>query len=107
MRLDEIGTMLKESKIPVAYSHFAKTQPPPYLVYYAKEERAITADSIVICKVLSIVVELYTATKNETLEKALESLLDERHIGFSKYASWINDAKAYQTTFEFDTEVFF
>ncbi len=107
MKLDEIGEMLKEAKIPVAYSHFAKTQPPPFLVYYDEEEQVITADSVVIYKVLSIAVELYTTTKNETIEEKIENLLSDHRLGFSKFASWINDAKVYQTIYEFDTEVFF
>ena len=60
-----------------------------------------------IYKVLSIAVELYTTTKNDALEEKIESLLSDHRLGFSKFASWINDAKVYQTTYEFDTEVFF
>ena len=50
-------------------------------------------------------IELYTDTKNPSVEKKLEDALDKRRIFYNKSEVWIASEKLYEVLYQFDMEV--
>lgn len=74
--------MLAQVNIPVAYSHFVKSEnnpmpQPPFMVYLEEDSNNFGADNKVWKKYLNYRIELYTDEKDLALESKFEDLLDE------------------------------
>lgn len=104
MTLAEIKTMLESTGYPVAFHHFQEKQALPFLVFLTPYGRGIAADGQNAEPVNTVQVELYTAEKDPTAEKTLESVLDGNHIVPAKSQLWLSDEKVYETQYEFEME---
>ncbi|MFG3613094.1 hypothetical protein [Rummeliibacillus stabekisii] len=80
MTLVELVSLLKTLGYPLAYSHFSKPQPLPFLVYLNPSDNTVGADNKVLHKTRNINVEVYTDEKDLTLEAKIEKLFDENEI---------------------------
>ena len=70
-----IFATLQKTKLPCAYSHFAKPQSPPYLVYIGSGQDTLPADNTLYWRENTYQVEYYFKTKNEANEKAIEDTI--------------------------------
>lgn len=66
---------LQSTGLPCAYSHFKKSQTPPYIVYIGNGQDTFQADNTHYWKENSYQVEYYFTTKNESNEAAIENAL--------------------------------
>lgn len=72
----ELYKALKALKIPVAYRQFNHTVELPYLVYYIdSDSRYGGDDSENLIQNKNIIIELYTAKKDLTLENKIHKIL--------------------------------
>lgn len=66
---------LQSIGLPCTYSHFKKSQTPPYIVYIGNGQDTFQADNTHYWKENSYQVEYYFTTKNESNEAAIENAL--------------------------------
>lgn len=101
MKLSDIIDILTSIGIPVAYNHFVSRQEPPYLVYYVENSDNFCADNKVMSENLTVMIELYTKTKNLQLEKQLKDLLTDNEFPYELIGeSFIESDNVYQIMYE-------
>ncbi len=105
MTYKEISTMLNSVGIPTAYDHFtdATATAPPFLVFFYDGINDVYADNSNYQRIVTLNVELYTENKNFGLETALETVLSNNSLTYTKEESYIDSEKMYQIAYE--TEV--
>lgn len=84
MTKSDFAKLLKKLKIPVRYRAFKKGEAPqpPYAVYYQLGKDNFNADNQPYFTTESVIVELITNKKDETLESKFESLLSDSKLFF-------------------------
>lgn len=60
MTLQEVNSLLKQTRMPVAYGYFNKPQKLPYILYRVSYSNNFCADNVVYHPINHIQVELYT-----------------------------------------------
>lgn len=95
----ELGTLLKKTGLPLAYSHFGKPQEPPFLIYIKTGSDNIGADNRIWQKRVNYDVELYTSKKDTKLEEKVENLLDEAELFYDSEEVYIESEKMYETIY--------
>lgn len=100
MTLEEIYETLQQLNLPIAYSHFKSSLEPPYLVYLVEDTQNFGADNKVYHQIENLVIELYTAKKDITLEKKVEALLNEKEFYYEKVETYIDSEKLYEVRYE-------
>lgn len=78
MTLQELHLVLKQTGLPVKYSHFDSKEKHtiPYITYVEESRNNIQADDVVWHKEHNIRIELYTKNKDTKTEILLEDVLD-------------------------------
>ena len=84
--METLLALLKETGIPFAYDHFAEGESPepPFVCYLLPQSNNFAADGMVYFKASGVKIELYTDTKDPSVEKKLEDALDKRRIFYNK-----------------------
>lgn len=82
MTLNQLKNILKKLKLPVAYSYFKRRVSPPYIVFSVAQTKNYFADNIVVKKMQSVNIELYTEEKNVELEENLEKILNDNELPY-------------------------
>lgn len=77
MTLAEIKNALAEVGVDVFYDHTPEDVSMPYICFKEVSARTISRDSEVANVISTIQVELYTTTKDETLEGVLQNALKQ------------------------------
>ena len=105
--METLLALLKETGIPFAYDHFAEGESPepPFVCYLLPQSDNFAADGMVYFKASGVKIELYTDTKDLSVEKKLEDALDRRRIFYNKSEVWIDSEKLYEVLYQFDMEV--
>lgn len=105
--MDELISILSEIGIPYAYDHFAEGESPkpPFICYLIPASDNFSADGGVYYKVSGINVELYTDTKDLSVEGKVEAVLDAHGIFYEKSEVWIESEKLYEVLYAFEMEV--
>lgn len=70
-----LSQTLQSTGLPCVYSHFKKTQSPPYIAYIGNGQDFIDADNTHYWRHNRYQVEYYFTTKNESNEAAIEDAL--------------------------------
>lgn len=102
MTRKEIADMIASFGFPWRYSHFSQTPNPPYVVYYFPNENDVFADNSNFVNRRQLFVELYTKTKDETSEAAIEAKLKQNGLTWYKQTDFLNDESLFQTTYEME-----
>ena len=105
--MEELLKMIKEMDIPFAYDHFAEGESPdpPFICYLLPGTDNFAADGRVYLKVNEVNIELYTDTKNLTVEQQVEAVLDKYGIFYERSEVWISSEKLYEVMYTFEMEV--
>jgi hypothetical protein len=93
-------TLLKTTKLPVAYHHFVSPPSPPYIVYLFSYSSNLGADNKVIEKFNNYQVELYTKKKDTASEKLIEDVFGANSIYWEKTETYIDSEGLYQVLYE-------
>ena len=105
--MDDWVTLLEEPGIPFAYDHLAEGESPdpPFICYLLPQSDNFSADGKVYLKVSSVNIELYTDSKDLSVEQKLEAVLDTHGIFYDKTEVWIESEKLYEVLYSFEMEV--
>lgn len=102
MTLEELKNVLS-SAFPgkVCYRAWKTGTEPnlPWVCYYETGEVAEPADNVAYESFSEITVELYSETKDEASENALESALTSAEIYYEKECTYIDSEKLYETIY--------
>ena len=102
MTLAELYQILKQSGLPVTYSHFEEGQAPelPFICYLELSSDNFKADGVVYKKVIDVDIELYSRKKELSIEWTIESLFEENGIVWDSIEEYIDDEKVFKKTYE-------
>ena len=105
--MDDLVKLLEETGIPFAYDHFSEVESPdpPFICYLLPQSNNFSADGRVYLKVSSVNIELYTDSKDLSVEQKLEAVLDTHGIFYDKTEVWIESEKLYEVLYSFEMEV--
>lgn len=105
--MDDLIRLLEETGIPFAYDHFAEGESPdpPFICYLLPQSDNFSADGKVYLKVSSVNIELYTDSKDLSVEQKMEAVLDMHGIFYDKTEVWIESEKLYEVLYSFEMEV--
>ena len=105
--MDDLVKLLEETGIPFAYDHFAEGESPdpPFICYLLPQSDNFAADGKVYLKVSSVNIELYTDSKDLSVEQKLEAVLDTHDIFYDKTEVWIESEKLYEVLYSFEMDV--
>lgn len=102
MNLEKLYQELKTLGRPVAYDHFSKRTPLPFLIYVDQGKSTFIADGKVWTNKRKIRLEVYSKNKDIDLEDRIESLLDRLEILWEDEPTYyIDDEKTYQHNYYF------
>ena len=106
MDYEEIANMLGGTGLPFAYHHFAEGESPqpPFICYLTPGSNNFAADGKVYFKANEVHIELYTDTKDLSVEQQVEAVLDEHGIYYDRSEVWIESEKLYEVLYTFEME---
>ena len=104
--MDKLLEIMKAMDIPFAYDHFAEGEAvdPPFICYLLPESDNFAADGKVYFKANEVHIELYTDTKDLSVEQKVEAVLDENGIYYDRSEVWIESEKLYEVLYTFEME---
>ena len=104
--MDKLLEIIKAMGIPFAYDHFAEGEAvdPPFICYLLPESDNFAADGKVYFKANEVHIELYTDTKDLSVEQQVEAVLDEHGIFYDRSEVWIESEKLYEVLYSFEME---
>ena len=104
MTIENLVEMLQELKIPFAYDHFAEGESPepPFICYLIPGSNNFAADGKVYFRINQVRIELYTDSKDLSVERKVEMVLDESGIFYNKSEVWIQSEKLYEVLYSFE-----
>ena len=92
-----------ESTLPSAYYEFESAVTLPFICFYFPYRHDVYADDVNFQTVEHAVVELYTNRKDFAQESAMETVLFNAGISYSKNPSqFISSERMWQTVYEFE-----
>lgn len=104
MTIGQLAAMLQSTGIPFAYDHYAEGESPepPFICYLLPESDNFAADGKVYFKINGVRIELYTDKKDESVEKQVEDVLDDRGFFYNKSEVWITEERLYEVLYSFE-----
>lgn len=104
--MDKLLEIIKAMGIPFAYDHFAEGEAvdPPFICYLLPDSDNFAADGKVYFKANEVHIELYTDTKDLSVEQQVEAVLDEHGIYYDRSEVWIESEKLYEVLYTFEME---
>ena len=104
MTIENLVEMLQEMEIPFAYDHFAEGESPepPFICYLLPGSNNFAADGKVYFRINQVRIELYTDSKDLSVERKVEMVLDESGIFYNKSEVWIQSEKFYEVLYSFE-----
>ena len=104
MTIEQLAAMLQGTGILFAYDHFAEGESPepPFICYLLPGSDNFAADGKVYFKINEVRIELYTDKKDVSVERQVESALDDRGIFYNKSEVWISEERLYEVLYSFD-----
>lgn len=102
----EISTMIKGIGLPYAYYQFPDTgQTPPFICYFYPNNNDFIADNENYVKVELLTLELYTDTKDFSLEARVEAALKEAGLVFSRDEEYIESERMHLTLYSMEVVI--
>ena len=105
--MKRIAELIKSMGLPFAYDHFAEGESPapPFICYLTPGSDNFAADGRAYYKINIVNIELYTDTKDPSVEQKVESVLDANGIFYEKTEVCIESEKLYEVLYQFELEV--
>ena len=105
--MKRIAELIKSMGLPFAYDHFAEGESPapPFICYLTPGSDNFAADGRAYYKINIVNIELYTDTKDPSVEQNVESVLYANGIFYDKTEVWIESEKLYEVLYQFELEV--
>ena len=105
--MKRIAELIKSMGLPFAYDPFAEGESPapPFICYLTPGSDNFAADGRAYYIINIVNIELYTDTKDPSVEQKVESVLDANGIFYDKTEVWIESEKLYEVLYQFELEV--
>ncbi len=102
MTYEQVNTMIEEIGINYAYYQFpdGTEVAPPFLCFYYPERDDFYADDTNYVRIERLIIELYTKEKDFVSEEAIETVLTEHGIPYTRYESYIDTEQLIMNTYE-------
>lgn len=100
----EIAQMIESIGLPFTYDSFPNNVAPlpPYIVFNYPNRDDFGADNINYSKIDTLNIELYTASKDFTLEQNIEAILTQNGFFYEKNEDYIRSENLYQITYDME-----
>lgn len=97
MTYNEIYNMIHSVGYPAAYNHFPDNtaKEPPFICFYYPASSDFMADNCNYVKKEQVYIELYTAEKDLAAEQALETVLRNNEMAYTRSETYIDAEKMY------------
>ena len=103
MTYEEIAQMIESIGLPYAYYQFPDdTQQAPPFICFLYDYDEFYADDSNYAQSVVLTIELYTDTKDIPLESAVEAVLDENEMTWSKESTYIDSERMWQTSYSME-----
>ena len=104
MTYQEVATMVAEVGYPTAYYQFPEgtEQAMPFVCFYFPENNDMLADNSNYQKIEHLIVELYTDNKSFTAEAAVEQVLANHGMVWTRSETQIDTERMYEVVYEMD-----
>lgn len=103
----EINTMLAEIGIPTAYYQFPDNtgQEPPFICFFYAYDNDLKADDSNYQKIEHLIVELYTDTKDFSLENRVEGILADYGMVWTRNEEFLDSERMHEVIYEMDVVI--
>ena len=104
MTYQEVATMVAEVGYPTAYYQFPEgtEQATPFICFYFPENNDMLTDNSNYQKIEHLIIELYTDNKSFTAEAAVEQVLANHGMVWSRSEAQIDSERMYEVVYEMD-----
>lgn len=101
MTTAQVAEMIDSIGLPNAYYQFTNRTDvaPPFIAFYYPESMDFEADNINYLKINQLIIELYTDNKELSLEKLIETKLNENDLVFTRSETYLGDERMYMVVF--------
>ena len=98
MTYAEISQMIDSMGFDYNYYQFPEGEAPepPYILFYYPSRNDFQADGINYTKITQLNIEYYSAEKDFDGEAAIETVLDEHDLSYTKEEQYIEQEKMYE-----------
>ncbi len=100
--IDCLKTMLEETGLPVAYSHFKKAPKLPYICFYRNQKTTSGSDYGNEINDESYLIELYSVKKDVDAESKIEDVLTKYGISYFVNELYIDTENMYCCIFDIE-----
>lgn len=104
MSLNEIAQMIASMGLPFSYRSFDSDTAvaPPFICYLYEGNVPEPADNTNFVKIETLMIELYTDSKDFELEQTVEDVLNAYDMVYTRDESWLSDEKMQMTVYTMD-----
>lgn len=74
--------------------------PPPFVVFYYPRSEDFLADDVNYQKIRTLVIELYTDSKDFSSEEAIETSLTNADFVYTKSETYLDDEKMFEVVYQ-------
>ena len=101
MTYKQIAQMIESMGLPFTYDSFPNNiaPTPPYIVFNYPNRNDFAADNVNYSQIEILNLELYTATKDFSLEESIEAVLEQNGFFYEKTEAYIRNENLYQITY--------
>lgn len=104
MTFKEVAEMIESIGFPYAYYQFPEDEAsdPPFICYFYEQNNDMYADDQNYQKIESLIIELYTETKDFDSESAVETVLASNELTWSREETPIDSERLYEVIYSLD-----
>ena len=105
MTYTEVADMIESIGLDFAYYEFSEAagQAPPFILFYYPENNDFVADNSNYVKKKQLIIELYTDEKDFDKEAAVENVLKQNELVYTRAEQFIETERMYEVLYS--TEV--
>lgn len=102
MKREDVKTMVQSVGLPCSYYQFPDNTPqsPPFIVWFFSRNMDVYADDSNYTDKEVLNIELYTRYRDFEQEQAVEEILSSNGFTYAKEASFIDNEKIWQISYE-------
>ena len=107
MTYKEISELVASVGVPYAYYQFPNDTPqqPPFICFLYEDSGDLVADNVNYQRIRRVSLELYTQTKDFTLENTVETVLNNAGLYYSRSEQYLDSERMNMVIYEFEVVV--
>ena len=107
MTFQQVNLMIESFGLPYAYYQFPEgtDQPCPFICFFYSGSGDVYADDINYQDIRKLTIELYTSTRDLTLEAVIEEFLKDNGFSYYREPNYIDTEKMWQIAYEMEVMI--